>query len=233
MPGKVSKRVGEVLAGLGWRLTLDVQLTPPEGEGASDSERYCLGIRRSVIRSWLHDYPGARVASHVDPGDLADLDTRSGALALTRAGPGGVRFERPAWYPPADEMDNLVARSNGWPGRAARMSRRGAAVPSVATLCLSLPTLCAGRGRSPATLRRMSRTVHGHVSGGRLHVDEAVDLPEGAQVELVIVDTEDGLDDDDRARLHEAIDEAEAELARGEGIPLGEVLDDARAAFRM
>ena len=79
----------------------------------------------------------------------------------------------------------------------------------------------------------MSRTVHGHVSGGRLHVDEAVDLPEGAQVELVIVDTEDGLDDDDRARLHEAIDEAEAELARGEGIPLGEVLDDARAAFRM
>jgi hypothetical protein len=78
----------------------------------------------------------------------------------------------------------------------------------------------------------MSRTVHGRVSGGRLHVDEAVDLPEGAQVELVIVDTEDGLDDDDRARLHAAIDEAEAELARGEGIPLGEVLDEARAAFR-
>ena len=92
MPGKVSKRVGEVLAGLGWRLTLDVQLTPPEGEGASDSERYCLGIRRSVIRSWLHDYPGARVAGHVDPGDLADLDT-----ALGRAGLDQGRSRRSAF----------------------------------------------------------------------------------------------------------------------------------------
>jgi hypothetical protein len=78
----------------------------------------------------------------------------------------------------------------------------------------------------------MSRTVQGRVSGGRLQVDEPVDLPEGAQVELIIVDSEDGLEDDDRAQLHAAIDEAEAELARGEGIPLGDVLDEARATLR-
>jgi hypothetical protein len=83
-----------------------------------------------------------------------------------------------------------------------------------------------------ATLGSMSQIVHGRVSGGRLHVDEPVDLPEGAQVELVIVDAEDGLDDDDRAQLHAAIDEAEAELERGEGIPVEKVLSEARAALR-
>ncbi len=78
----------------------------------------------------------------------------------------------------------------------------------------------------------MSRTVHGRVSGGRLQVDEPVDLPEGAQVELVIVDAEDGLDDDDRAQLHAALDEAQAELSRGEGIPVEQVVAEARASFR-
>ena len=80
--------------------------------------------------------------------------------------------------------------------------------------------------------RSMSQTVHGRVSGGRLQVDEPVDLPEGVQVELVIVDAEDGLDDDDRAQLHAAIDEAQAELARGEGIPVEQVVAEARTSFR-
>jgi hypothetical protein len=78
----------------------------------------------------------------------------------------------------------------------------------------------------------MPQTVQGRVSGGRLQVDEPVDLPEGAQVELVIVDADDGLDDDDRARLHSALDEAQAELNRGEGIPVEQVVAEARASFR-
>ncbi len=77
----------------------------------------------------------------------------------------------------------------------------------------------------------MSRTVHGRVADGRLQVDEPVDLPDGVQVELVIVDADDGLDDDDRAQLHAAIDEAQAELGRGEGIPVDQVLAEARASF--
>jgi len=75
----------------------------------------------------------------------------------------------------------------------------------------------------------MSQTVHGRVTGGRLQVDEPVDLPEGAQVELVIVDAEDGLDDADRASLHEALDEAQAEIDRGEGIPVDQVIAEARS----
>ncbi len=78
----------------------------------------------------------------------------------------------------------------------------------------------------------MSQSVHGRVSGGRLRVDEPVDLPEGAQVELVIVDAEDGLDDDDRARLHAELDAARVELSRGEGIPVEQVVAEARASFR-
>jgi hypothetical protein len=78
----------------------------------------------------------------------------------------------------------------------------------------------------------MSLTVHGRVAGGRLQVDEPVLLPEGAQLELVIVDTDDGLDDEDRAQLHAAIDEAESELDRGEGVPAEQVIAEARASFR-
>jgi hypothetical protein len=52
--------------------------------------------------------------------------------------------------------------------------------------------------------------LHGRVHGGRIIVQELVDLPEGTEVRLQLVeqdDDRDGLDDKDRARLEAAMDE--------------------------
>jgi len=59
-------------------------------------------------------------------------------------------------------------------------------------------------------------TVRARVKNGRLVVDEPTDLPEGTEVELAAFDD---LDDEDRARLHEALDAADDELRSGKGIP--------------
>jgi len=44
-----------------------------------------------------------------------------------------------------------------------------------------------------------------------------------------VVDSGDQLDDEDRARLHAAIEQAHDELDRGEGIPAAEFLADLRS----
>ncbi len=75
----------------------------------------------------------------------------------------------------------------------------------------------------------MTLSLKGHVQDGRIIVDETVDLPNGAQVQLTLVDGDD-LDDEDRARLHAALDEAQDELDRGEGIPTEQVLSALRAS---
>jgi plasmid stabilization system protein ParE len=48
-------------------------------------------------------------------------------------------------------------------------------------------------------------------------LDEPTDLPEGTEVELAFVD--DDLDNEDRARLHVALDAADDELRAGKGVP--------------
>ena len=60
-------------------------------------------------------------------------------------------------------------------------------------------------------------TVRARVKNGRLVLDEPTDLPEGTEVELASIDDE--LDDEDRARLHAALDAADDELRAGKGIP--------------
>jgi hypothetical protein len=64
--------------------------------------------------------------------------------------------------------------------------------------------------------------------GGRLVLDEPTNLPEGAEVELVVVDG-DELDEEDRARLHAALDRADDELRAGKGIPGGDIISALRA----
>jgi hypothetical protein len=75
----------------------------------------------------------------------------------------------------------------------------------------------------------MTLTLRAHVANGRLVVDENVDLPEGAEVRVAVVETVDQLDDEDRARLHAAIERAQDELDRGEGIPASHFLADLRS----
>ena len=55
------------------------------------------------------------------------------------------------------------------------------------------------------------------VTGGRLVLeDPSTDLPEGAEVELILV--EDELTDEERSRLTQAIDESEADLDQHGGV---------------
>jgi hypothetical protein len=52
------------------------------------------------------------------------------------------------------------------------------------------------------------------VQGGRLVVDEPTSLPEGTELELVVVGGAD-LDDEERARLDEALDASWASASEG------------------
>jgi hypothetical protein len=72
------------------------------------------------------------------------------------------------------------------------------------------------------------------VQGGRLKLDAAVDLPENTAVDLIAVpvDQVDPLDDEERRALDEAIEEADAALDRGHGIPAEKVLAEIRALPR-
>jgi hypothetical protein len=72
-----------------------------------------------------------------------------------------------------------------------------------------------------------------HVHNGRLLLDEPTDLPEGQIIELVpvddaISDEDDGLSDDDRSALHEALKESFEQIDNGEMIDA----EDALAALR-
>ena len=70
----------------------------------------------------------------------------------------------------------------------------------------------------------MTLTLRAKVRGGRLVLDEPIDLPEGSEVDLVLADEQDDLDDEDRARLHAALDLAREQVRRGETLDKGEIL---------
>lgn len=70
----------------------------------------------------------------------------------------------------------------------------------------------------------MTLTLRARVKGGRLVLDEPVDLPDGAEVDLVPADQGDDLDHEDRARLHAALERSAAEFAAGKAIDAREAL---------
>ncbi len=67
----------------------------------------------------------------------------------------------------------------------------------------------------------MNRALKAHVKGGRLLLDEPTDLPDGAEVELTLV--EDEFDPEERARLDAALDVGIAAARRGDVVD-GEVV---------
>ncbi len=79
------------------------------------------------------------------------------------------------------------------------------------------------------------RALKAHVKGGRLVVDEPTSLPEGTEVELVAVDDEvlasggDYLDDEERERLHEAIERGLEDVRAGRTVDAREVIAELRA----
>jgi hypothetical protein len=78
------------------------------------------------------------------------------------------------------------------------------------------------------------RFFHAQVRGGRLTLDEATDLPEGALLELVSTEDVlsnggDLLDAEERAELERELDASIAEAEAGETIALADVLADLKA----
>jgi hypothetical protein len=77
--------------------------------------------------------------------------------------------------------------------------------------------------------------LHGRVEGGRIVVQDVVDLPEGTEVRLELVEQDDDseeLDAEDRARLEAAIRTGRKEIADGKGIPAEQVVSELWAAHR-
>lgn len=64
-----------------------------------------------------------------------------------------------------------------------------------------------------------------HVVKGRIVVDEPVDLPDGAELQLYLHDpATDAMTDDERAKLHRALEHSIAQADAGELIDADEVL---------
>jgi hypothetical protein len=72
-------------------------------------------------------------------------------------------------------------------------------------------------------------SIRAAVKGGRLVVDEAVDLPEGTVLDLVLDDEGDSLDEGERAALERALRASHAEAVQGQVGPVSEVLRKLRA----
>ena len=72
-------------------------------------------------------------------------------------------------------------------------------------------------------------TITARVHAGRLVLDEPTTLPEGTEIELLPLDPGDWLDETDRAALHAALAESEADVAAGRLIDAAEILRELRA----
>jgi hypothetical protein len=72
-------------------------------------------------------------------------------------------------------------------------------------------------------------TIKARVRDGRLVVDEPTDLPEGTEIDLILLDPGDWLDEAARAELHQALQESDADVAAGRLVDTEEILKDIRS----
>jgi hypothetical protein len=73
-------------------------------------------------------------------------------------------------------------------------------------------------------------TLKAKVRSGRLVFDEPSDLPDGTEVELLPLVSTDWLDDDDRAALHAALCDSDADVAAGRLVDAEELLREIRSS---
>jgi hypothetical protein len=72
-------------------------------------------------------------------------------------------------------------------------------------------------------------TIKARVRAGRLVVDEPTELPEGTEVELLPLDPGDWLDESDRAALHQALRESDADVAANRLVDAEDILRELRS----
>jgi hypothetical protein len=75
----------------------------------------------------------------------------------------------------------------------------------------------------------VQQSLKARVRNGRLILDEPTNLPEGAEVHVILADG-DELDEEERARLHEALDEGIADADAGRVEDLAGLIARLRAA---
>jgi hypothetical protein len=71
------------------------------------------------------------------------------------------------------------------------------------------------------------QALKAQVKNGRLRLDEPTDLPDGAEVEVIVLDDE--LSADERAALHASLDRAHEDSEAGRGVDAMEYLRQYRA----
>lgn len=76
----------------------------------------------------------------------------------------------------------------------------------------------------------LSMTLKARVQAGRLVMNEPTDLPEGTEVDLLPLDPGDWLGEDDRAALHAALRESDADVAAGRLVDAAVILQQLRSA---
>jgi hypothetical protein len=72
-------------------------------------------------------------------------------------------------------------------------------------------------------------TLKARVKAGRLVLDEATDLPEGTEVELLPLDPGDWLDEDGRAALHQALKDSDEDVKAGRLVAADAILRELRS----
>ena len=72
-------------------------------------------------------------------------------------------------------------------------------------------------------------TIKARVRAGRLVVDEPTELPEGTEVELLPLDPGDWLDEADRAALHQALRDSDADVAADRLVDAEAILRELRS----
>ncbi len=77
--------------------------------------------------------------------------------------------------------------------------------------------------------RLVVMTIKARVQAGRLVMDEPTSLPEGTEVELLPLDPGDWLDDADRAALHAALAESQADVVAGRLVDAADLLKELRS----
>jgi hypothetical protein len=99
-----------------------------------------------------------------------------------------------------------------------------------------LPPRPIGRCRVQPLVRRHvecyadSMTIKARVRDGRLVIDEPTDLPEGTELELLPLDPGDWLDDADRAALHAALAQSQADVDGGRLVDAADILKRLRSS---
>ena len=71
--------------------------------------------------------------------------------------------------------------------------------------------------------------IKARVREGRLFVDEPTDLPDGTEIDLLPLDPGDWLDETDRAALHEALRQSDADVTAGRLVDAEEILKAIRS----